>query len=250
MRRKNLGQAVGASSYPGRGIVIGKSQDGKAAFFAYFIMGRSENSRNRVFVEYGDELRAEPFDFTKVKDPTLILYSPVKRVGSDIVVTNGDQTDTIERSLKAGHCFRHALMQRTFEPDPPHFTPRISGILHFGKRVKDFSYELSILKSEDGRGKKCLRNFFVYEPSNGTGHYLHTYLRDGNPLPSFAGEPERVRLGNQIEEFGEEIWTHLDPSNKIALYCCSVSLSTGETHTVLYNIHGPKKQIVPTNKSE
>ncbi len=235
MRKKGLGRAVGANRYPGRGIIVGKTADGKRAFFAYFIMGRSANSRNRVFAEYGDEVRTEPYDASKVVDPSLILYSPVKTAGQDVIVTNGDQTETIAQSLAAGHCFRHALMRRTFEPDAPNYTPRISAILHLGKRAADYSYEMSILKCADGKGKKCNRYFFCYEPESGTGHYLHTYEGDGSPLPSFEGEPARVKLQNGLRTMAEEIWESLDEENKISLYCRAVDLKTGEAESVLFN---------------
>lgn len=232
--KKSMARLLASNPYPGRGIVIGKSKDGKKAIFAYFIMGRSENSRNRVFAEYGDEVRTEPFDADMVIDPSLIIYSPVKKVGKDLIVTNGDQTDTIEASLQGGHCFRHALMGREFEPDAPNYTPRISGILHFGKKVSDFSYELSILKCADGKGKKCNRYFFAYEPVNGTGHFLHTYKKNGTPLPSFEGEPVPVKIGD-LKTFSEEIWDNLNEDNKISLVCRSIDLKTGETETVLFN---------------
>ncbi len=233
--RKTLARAMGACSYPGRGIVVGKTSDGKRAVLCYFIMGRSANSRNRVFREYGDEVKTEPFDASKVEDPSLIIYSPVKTVGRDVIVTNGDQTDTIEASLKAGHCFRHALMRRTFEPDAPNYTPRISALLHLGSRPSDYTYELSILKCADGKGKKCDRYFFVCEPESGTGRFLHTYKKDGAPLPSFEGEPERVKLGNDLKAIAAEIWDNLDADNKISLYCRAIDLKTGATESVLYN---------------
>lgn len=236
--RKSMKKAVGNNSYVGRGIVIGKSKDGKKAVFAYFIMGRSENSRNRVFVEKGEEVTIYPFDESKVEDPSLIIYSPVKAVGDDIIVTNGDQTDTIEQFLKEGKCFRRALKTRTFEPDAPNYTPRISGILHLKKNA--FTYEMSILKSADGKGKKCNRFTFDYEPVNGVGHFLHTYVKDGNPLPTFTGEPERVLIPNDVKEFAEEIWNNLDKDNKISLYCRSVELKTGKTESVMYNVHEVK----------
>ncbi len=220
------------NSYPGRGIVVGKTADGEKAVFAYFIMGRSENSRNRVFREYGDEVRTEPFDANKVQDPSLIIYSPVKVVGKDIIVTNGDQTDTVEQALKAGKCFRHALMKRCFEPDCPNYTPRISAILHLNGQ---YSYELSILKSADGKGEKCNRFFYSYEPVDGIGHFIHTYVSDGNPLPSFEGEPEPVVIGNDLKAFADEIWESLDENNKISLVCRAVSLKDGTTEKILYN---------------
>lgn len=228
---KSMKERLAGNAYPGRGIVVGQSADQKAVF-AYFIMGRSENSRNRVFVEDGQGLKTQPFDESKVKDPSLIIYSPVKVVGKDIIVTNGDQTDTIEESLKAGKCFRHALRTRTFEPDAPNFTPRISAILHTEGK---FFYELSILKSADKEGKACNRFFFDYEPVAGTGHFIHTYMTDGNPLPSFEGEPEAVSIPADLKAFAEEIWNNLNEENKISLYCRAVDLKTGAVENVLYN---------------
>ena len=230
--RKNLEKLLKGNSYPGRCIVVGKTSDGKKAVFVYFIMGRSENSRNRVFAAYGDEIRTEPFDASKVQDPSLIIYSPVKVVGKDVIVTNGDQTDTIEESLKAGHCFRHGLMKRTFEPDAPIYTPRISAILHLGK---EFNYEMSILKSADSKGKKCNRYFFAYEGVNGVGHFIHTYKKDGNPPPVFEGEPERVKIPSDPKAFAEEIWNSLDENNKISLCCRAIDLKTGACEQVIYN---------------
>lgn len=229
---KSMRDALAGNAYPGRGIVIGKSADGKKTMFAYFIMGRSNNSRNRVFVEEGDCVATQPFDESKVEDPSLIIYYPVKSVGKDIIVTNGDQTDTIEEALKAGKCFRHALKTRKFEPDAPNYTPRISGILHLGGT---YSYEMSILKSADGLGEKCNRYTFDYEPVDGLGHFIHTYEKDGNPLPTFSGEPERVKIPNDLKAFAEEIWENLNGENKISLYCRAVDLSTGATEKILYN---------------
>ena len=231
--RKSMKRVLAGNSYPGRGIVIGKSSDGRKAMFAYFIMGRSENSRNRIFKEEGDAVTIYPFDESKVADPSLIIYSPVKRVENDIIVTNGDQTDTIEEYLKAGKCFRCALNTRTFEPDAPNYTPRISGIIHLKKG--GFTYEMSILKSADGKGEKCNRFTFDYEPVNGTGHFLHTYEKDGNPLPTFTGEPERVAIPNDVNAFAQEIWDNLDPDNKISLYCRAVTLRTWQEESVLIN---------------
>ena len=229
---KTMKEAVAGNPYVGRGIVIGKSEDGTKAVFAYFIMGRSENSRNRVFVEDGDGLKTQPFDESKVKDPSLIIYSPVKVVGDKIIVTNGDQTDTIEECLKKGKCFRHALMTRTFEPDAPNFTPRISGILIFGG---EFRYSMSILKSADKEGSACNRYTFDYEPLNGMGHFIHTYVTDGDPLPTFEGEPERVHIPNDLNAFANEIWENLDGNNKISLYCRSIDLTSGKQESVLIN---------------
>lgn len=230
--RKTMQKVLAGKSYVGRGLVIGKSKDGKKAVFAYFISGRSANSRNRIFVEDGEGLRTEPFDASKVEDPSLIIYSPVKVVGEDVIVTNGDQTDTIEEYLKAGKGFRCALKTREFEPDAPNFTPRISGILHL---KKPYSYQISILKSADGKGKKCNRFTFDYEPVSGTGHFISTYLKDGNPLPSFTGEPVPVLVPNDLKAFADEIWNSLDGENKISLYCRSIDLKTGETQKILYN---------------
>ncbi len=234
-RRKNLGKLLTANAYPGRGIVVGKSSDGKCAVFAYFIMGRSENSRNRVFVEFDGGIRTQAFDESKVTDPSLIIYSAVRTVGKDVVVTNGDQTDTIADALQNGKCFRHALMTRRFEPDAPNFTPRISAILHFGKRAKDFSYEMSILKSADSKGKACNRFFYAYEPVSGVGHFIHTYLKDGAPLPSFEGEPTRVKLPASCEELCDELWNSLNPDNKISLVCRYTNLATGEVKQIVKN---------------
>ncbi len=235
MVRKDLARLLAANAYPGRGIIVGKSKDGKKAMFAYFIMGRSENSRNRVFAEYGDEVRTEAFDASKVVDPSLIIYSAVKTVGKDIIVTNGDQTDTIEESLKAGHCFRHALMKRTFEPDAPNYTPRISAILHLGNKVSDYTYELSVLKCADGKGKGCNRFFFSYAPVSGTGHFVHTYRKNGSPLPSFEGEPVPVKLGSDLKEFADMLWENLNEENKISLVCRAIDLRTGAAESIVYN---------------
>ncbi len=227
----NIGERLRGNAYPGRGIIVGQLKDGRAVF-AYFIMGRSENSRNRVFVEDGQGLKTQPYDESKVKDPSLIIYSPVKVVGGDIVVTNGDQTDTIEESLKAGKCFRHALRKRTFEPDAPNFTPRISAILH---TRGTYFYEMSILKSADKEGKACNRYFFDFEPIAGEGRFIHTYQADGNPLPSFEGEPERVSLSADFKAFAEEIWNSLNEENKISLYCRAIDLKSGKVENILRN---------------
>ncbi len=230
--RKKMQKVLAGKSYVGRGIVVGKSKDGKKAVFAYFISGRSANSRNRIFVEDGMGLRTEPFDASKVEDPSLIIYSPVKVVGNDTIVTNGDQTDTIEQFLNDGKGFRCALKTREFEPDAPNFTPRISAIMHVNKK---YSYEISILKAADKKGKKCNRFTFDYEALNGTGHFISTYLKDGNPLPSFAGEPVQVVVPNDLKEFADEIWNALDSENKISLYCRAINIKTGEVENVLYN---------------
>jgi hypothetical protein len=197
-------------------------------------MGRSENSRNRVFVEKGDEVIIYPFDESKVEDPSLIIYSPVKKVGNDLIVTNGDQTDTVEEHLLKGGDFRSALRTREFEPDAPNLTPRISGVLHLDEK---FTYEMSILKSADAEGTACNRYFYEYNALNGIGHFIHTYVTDGNPLPTFMGEPERVVIPNDIDEFANEIWTNLDNNNKIALHVRYVNLKSGAVEAVTYNVH-------------
>lgn len=229
---KSIKDRIAGNPYVGRGIVIGKSDDGKKAIFAYFIMGRSENSRNRIFVEKGDEVIIYPYDESKVEDPSLIIYSPVKVVGGDTIVTNGDQTDTIEEFLKKGGDFRSALATREFEPDKPNYTPRISGILHLGK---EFTYEMSILKAADENGSACNRYTFDYAPRDGLGHFIHTYITDGNPLPTFFGEPERVSIPSDYKAFAEEIWSNLDASNKIALHVRAIDLATGKSESVTYN---------------
>ena len=231
--KKRINKLLQANSYPGRGIVVGKSKDGKRAMLAYFIMGRSENSRNRVFVKEGDEVKTQPYDAKKVVDPSLIIYSPVKVVGNTTIVTNGDQTDTIEQSLKEGICFRRGLQQRTFEPDAPNFTPRISAVLNLGKKVSDFNYELSILKY--GKGKACNRYFYLYTPVSGVGHFLHTYKKNGTPLPAFEGEPVPVMIPNDLKEFADGIWESLNEENKISLYCRAIDLKSGAYEDVLYN---------------
>jgi IMP cyclohydrolase len=220
-----IGALLKDNTYPGRGIVIGKSEDGKKAVFAYFIMGRSENSRNRVFKEEDGDLFTEPFDYSKVEDPSLIIYAAVRNYENKMVVTNGDQTDTIYEFLKAGKCFKQALKTREFEPDFPNFTPRISGMLTFGEN--DFKYQMSILKSADEKGSACNRYFYEYTPLNGLGHFIHTYVCDGNPIPTFQGEPERVKIPNNIDDFTNEIWTNLNENNKISLYVRYVDLESG-----------------------
>lgn len=228
-----LGELLEKNAYPGRGIVIGKSEDARCAVFAYFIMGRSENSRNRVFVERDGALYTEPFDFAKVSDPSLIIYSAVRKIGNKIIVTNGDQTDTIYDAIAAGGDMRSGLRTREFEPDAPNLTPRISGVLNFADG--DFSYEMSILKSATPDGRACNRYFYEYSAINGLGHFIHTYMEDGNPLPTFLGEPERVCIGADIDEFANDIWNSLNPDNKISLYVKYIDLATGEEQTRLFN---------------
>ena len=235
MEKINLNEYLAANEYPGRGIAVAKAPDGRQVFIGYFIMGRSENSRNRVFDPVPERggictMAADP---AKLEDPSLIIYNPVLTLGKTHIVTNGDQTDTIEEFLKMGKCFRSALNTRTFEPDAPNYTPRISGIIHLKKG--GFTYEMSILKSADGKGEKCNRFTFDYEPVNGTGHFLHTYEKDGSPLPTFMGEPERVAIPNDVNAFAQEIWVSLDADNKISLYCRAITWRTWQEESVLIN---------------
>lgn len=219
--------------YVGRGIVIGKTPDGKKAAVAYFIMGRSENSRNRVFREEGEDVMIYPFDESKVEDPTLIIYAPIRTLGDKLVVTNGDQTDTVCNFIKEGKTFEEALETREFEPDAPNFTPRISGMLTFAG--KDFTYKMSILKSADAEGSACSRYTFSYPALAGVGHFLHTYACDGNPLPTFQGEPERAAIPDDIDAFTKEIWEGMDEQNKISLYVRYTDLETGAVQNRMIN---------------
>ena len=213
--------------------MIGKSGDGKNAVIAYFIMGRSENSRNRVFIERGDEVVINAYDPSKLADPTLIIYSPVKVSGCHTIVTNGDQTDTIYDFITEGKSFEEALETRQFEPDAPNLTPRISGMLTVARR--DFKYKLSILKSGTEDGAVCNRYTFSYAPVAGLGHYIHTYNCDGDPIPTFTGEPERVQIPDDIDEFTGEIWTNLDEDNKVALYVRYIDLVSGKFASRIVN---------------
>ena len=225
-------ELIYGNSYVGRGIINGLSQDSKFAVAAYFIMGRSANSRNRIFEEEGKEVFTKPFDASKVEDPSLIIYAAIREVNGDLVVTNGDQTDTIVDGIKAGKTFAGALKSRCFEPDAPNLTPRISSILHLGQ---EFSYEMSILKSRDAEGSGCNRYTFDFEPKAGLGHFIHTYVCDGNPIPTFQGEPERVFIPNDIDTFTKDIWDNLDENNKISLYVRYINLQTGEITNRLIN---------------
>ena len=229
----DMGELIKDNSYVGRGIVIGKSEDGEKAVFAYFIMGRSENSRNRIFVENGDEVIIHPFDASKVEDPSLIIYSPVRKIDNKLIVTNGDQTDTIYDFVKDGKSFEEALETREFEPDKPNWTPRISGMFTFDG--DDFTYKMSILKSGDEEGSVCNRYTFSYKPIAGLGHFIHTYNHDGNPIPTFTGEPERVAVPNNIDEFTEKIWNNLNCDNKISLYVRYINLKTGNVENRMIN---------------
>lgn len=220
-------ERIAPNPYPGRGIILGNTKDGKHAVFAYFIMGRSENSRNRVFTKEADgTIRTEPYDASKVKDPSLIIYAPVRAYEKDVVVTNGDQTDTVVEGLEKGLSFSEALTSREFEPDAPNLTPRISGILHFGG--DPFTYEMSILKSADPEGSACNRFTYAYSPLAGLGHFIHTYMSDGNPLPTFTGEPERVFIPDDIDAFADEIWQSLNQENKISLVVRHYDAKSGE----------------------
>lgn len=221
------------NSYVGRGIVIGKSADGRYACSAYFIMGRSANSRNRVFTERDGVLYTEPYDASRVEDPSLIIYAAQRKSGNRLIVTNGDQTDTVYEGLAAGKSFREALEFRAFEPDAPNFTPRISGMLTFADG--DFSYEMSILKSADAAGSACNRFTYSYAALPGVGHFLHTYVCDGNPLPTFQGEPERVAIPNSVDDFTSALWDALDPDNRISLYVRYTELATGKEDNRLIN---------------
>ncbi len=221
------------NTYPGRGIVIGKTPDGTRAMTAYFIMGRSENSRNRIFTEKDGEVFTEPFDESKVQDPSLIIYAAVRSYQNHLVVTNGNQTDTVIEGLKKGETFTKALESRCFEPDAPNFTPRISGMLTFENG--DFSYQMSILKSADAAGTACNRYTYHYAPLNGLGHFLHTYVCDGNPIPTFQGEPERMAVCDSIDEMTERLWNALNENNKISLYVRYVDLATGRAESRLVN---------------
>lgn len=212
--------------YVGRGIIVGKSKDGKSAVSAYFIMGRSANSRNRVFAEHDGAIFTEPFDASKVEDPSLIIYAAVRKIGHKLIVTNGDQTDTAVEGIRLGSTFEKSLETREFEPDHPNLTPRISAELDFNGG--NFTYKMSILKSEDAEGSACARYTFSYSPLAGLGHFIHTYVGDGNPLPTFQGEPERVEIPNDIETFTEDIWKSLNDDNKISLFVRYTDLATGE----------------------
>ena len=229
----DIGQLINGNPYVGRGIVIGKTADGKKAAAAYFIMGRSANSRNRVFTIKEGEIFTEPFDASKVEDPSLIIYAAIRSFENKLIVTNGDQTDTIYEGLKDGKSFSQALTAREFEPDAPNLTPRISGILSFAE--SDFDYEMSILKSADAEGTACNRYTFSFAALNGLGHFIHTYVTDGNPIPTFQGEPERVAIPDSIDCFTSSIWENLDENNKISLYTRYIDLETGSYEERLIN---------------
>lgn len=234
MQIRNIAEELNTNTYPGRGIILGRSADGKYAVIAYFIMGRSENSRNRVFITDGEGIKTQAFDESKLVDPSLIIYSPVRVLGYTTVVTNGDQTDTVFDYLKEGKTFEDALRTRTFEPDGPNFTPRISGTV----TVKGGAcrYQLSILKSANGNESSVQRFFFDYNnPLKGQGHFIHTYLHDGNPIPSFEGEPTLVGIEGGLDAFTETVWNNLNKDNKVSLFTRYIDIKTGKAETRIVN---------------
>ena len=234
MKPISLSETLKQNEYPGRGIVLGKSEDGSAAVAAYFIMGRSENSRNRIFAAEDEGIRTEAFDASKMKDPSLIIYAPVRVLGKNTIVTNGDQTDTLYEGLSKGLTFEQALRSRTFEPDEPNYTPRISGLLHVENGSCD--YALSILKSDNGNPGSACRFTFAYDnPQDGVGRFIHTYLGNGNPLPSFAGEPVPVVIRGDIDVFTNRIWESLNADNKVSLFTRFIKIETGECETRIVN---------------
>ncbi len=228
----DIGKLLSENTYPGRGIILGRSVDDKKAVMAYFIMGRSQNSRNRVFEATEDGIRTKAFDESKMEDPSLIIYHPVRVLDGTTIVTNGDQTDTIRDHMRDGHCYRHGLHTRTFEPDGPNWTPRISGVV-----TPEGKYSLSILKSMDGDPECCCRYFYEYErPLPGVGHFIHTYKCDGDPIPSFEGEPERIAIeATSAGEFAALLWDKLNADNKVSLYVSYIDIATGKADSVIIN---------------
>ena len=234
MNMLSLANELNSNTYPGRGIVIGKTKDGKKAVTAYFIMGRSNNSRNRVFVEDGEGIRTQAFDPSKLEDPSLIIYAPVRVLGNKTIVTNGDQTDTIYEGMDKQLTFEQSLRTREFEPDAPNYTPRISGIMHIENNK--YNYAMSILKSNNGNPNSCNRYTFAYEnPIEGQGHFIHTYMHDGEVLPSFEGEPQLVELDGDIDEFTNMIWSNLNEDNKVSLFVRFIDIKSGEYETRIIN---------------
>ena len=233
----DLKKLLSENTYPGRGIVIGKSADGKNAMIAYFIMGRSENSRNRVFEAFDGGMRTKAFDESKLSDPSLIIYNPyLKTAGGNIdIITNGDQTNTVYDFINEGKTFEDALYTREFEPDAPNFTPRISGALYYDFAKAEFTYKLSILKSANGRPEACNRYFYNYVPESGIGHFIHTYKCDGAPIPSFYGEPEEVELPNTAEELAKLVWENLNEANKVSLFVRCVPLDGSKATDIIIN---------------
>ncbi len=234
MKMLDLKQELSQNAYPGRGIVIGKTPDGKKAVTAYFIMGRSSNSRNRVFVTEGEGIRTEAFDPSKLEDPSLIIYAPVRVLDNYTIVTNGDQTDTIFDGMSKGETFEQSLRIREFEPDGPNYTPRISGIMKVENNT--FHYAMSILKSNNGNPDACNRYTFTYEnPVNGEGHFIHTYMHDDNPLPSFEGEPKLVAIDDDMDTFANMLWENLNIDNKVSLFVRYIDIETGSYETKIIN---------------
>ena len=234
MQMISLEKELKENAYPGRGIVIGKSKNGKYAVTAYFIMGRSENSRNRVFVTEGEGIRTEAFDPSKLSDPSLIIYAPVRVLGNKTIVTNGDQTDTIYELMDKQQTFEQALRTREFEPDAPNYTPRISGIMHIENDT--YNYAMSILKSNNGNPDACNRYTFSYtNPVAGEGHFIHTYMQDGDPLPSFEGEPKLVEIPDDMDAFTNMLWESLNEDNKVSLFVRYIDIATGEYNTTIVN---------------
>ena len=234
MKILSLSEELKNNAYPGRGIVLGKTEDGKKAVAAYFIMGRSENSRNRIFVEEGEGIRTQAFDPSKLVDPSLIIYAPVRVLGNKTIVTNGDQTDTIYDGMDKQMTFEQALRSREFEPDGPNYTPRISGIMHL--EAGKYNYAMSILKSNNGDADSCNRYTFAYEnPKAGEGRFIHTYMHDGNPLPSFEGEPKLVGISGDIDGFTQEVWESLNEENKVSLFVRFIDIETGAYETRIVN---------------
>ena len=235
----NIKDLLSTNSYPGRGIIVGKSADGKNAMIAYFIMGRSVNSRNRIFERYKGGMRTKAFDESKLVDPSLIIYNPFLECGNSDIVTNGDQTDTVFNYIKEhgddGYSFEKALATREFEPDHPNFTPRISAILNYKAANKDFDYKMSILKSSDGNSEACDRFTYSYKALSGLGHFIHTYECDGNPIPSFYGEPERVVMPNTAEELKDVVWNNLNEDNKVSLFIRVVPVCGGKPQEYIIN---------------
>ena len=234
MELRSLAKQLAGNAYPGRGIVIGRSECGRYAVTAYFIMGRSVNSRNRIFIPDGEGIRTQAFDPSKMSDPSLIIYAPVRVLGTDTIVTNGDQTDTIYAGMQDGKTFEESLRVREFEPDAPNYTPRISGLMKVSGGA--YSYEMSILKSADGDPSSCERHTFSYEnPKAGEGRFIHTYLSDGDPLPSFEGEPERVDIRGDIDAFTDLVWENLNADNKVSLFVRYIDIETGRYETRIVN---------------
>ena len=234
MEKISLENELKNNSYPGRGIIIGRSADGTKAVTAYFIMGRSENSRNRVFVTDGEGIRTQAFDPSKLTDPSLIIYAPVRVLGNKTIVTNGDQTDTIYEGLDKQLTFEQSLRSREFEPDGPNYTPRISGVMHIENG--NYSYAMSILKSDNGNPESCNRFTYTYEnPIAGEGRFIHTYMHDGNPLPSFEGEPKLVAIEEDIDDFTNTLWNSLNDDNKVSLFVRYIDIATGEYETRIVN---------------